>query len=209
MCPGIFHRQTGDSIITARRELKPGGETVERNLNAGENPPDGVLVYYFLKQKPEGEVKLTFLDAQGEQIKSFTSEQAQRQSPKAEDAPPEAPDEEEDREKKDPRVHKEAGMNRFLWNARYPDQKTVDGYVASEAVMAGPVAAPGIYHVQLTVADQTLTEAFEVQKDPRVPATQEHLGSQFKLLLKVRDKLSETHAAINTPRNIRQQWDGS
>jgi len=203
--PGIFYRNTGDIMITARRELKPGGETVDRNLNAGENPPDGVLVYYFLKQKPEGEVKLTFLDAQGEQIKSFTSEQAQSQSPKAEDAPPEAPDEEEDREKKDPRVPKEAGMNRFLWNARYPDPKKVDGYVASEAVMAGPVTAPGTYHVQLAVADQTLTEAFEVQKDPRVPATQEDLDSQFKLLLKVRDKLSETHDAINTLRNIRQQ----
>jgi len=203
--PGIFYRNTGDIMITARRELKPGGEMVDRNLNAGENPPDGVLVYYSLKQKPEGEVKLTFLDAQGEQIKSFTSEQAQSQSPKAEDAPPETPDEEEDREKKDPRVPKEAGMNRFLWNTRYPDPKKVDGYVASEAVMAGPVAAPGTYHVQLTVADQTLTEAFEVQKDPRVPATQEDLDSQFKLLLKVRDKLSETHDAINTLRNIRQQ----
>ena len=206
--PGIFYRNTGDIMITARRELKPGGETVDRNLNAGENPPDGVLVYYFLKQKPEGEVKLTFLDAQGEQIKSFTSEQAQSQSPKAEDAPPEAPDEEEDREKKDPRVPKEAGMNRFLWNTRYPDPKKVDGYVASEAVMAGPVTAPGTYHVQLAVADQTLTEAFEVQKDPRVPATQEDLDSQFKLLLKVRDKLSETHDAINTLRNIRQQVEG-
>ncbi len=203
--PGIFYRNTGDIMITARRELKPGGEMVDRNLNAGENPPDGVLVYYSLKQKPEGEVKLTFLDAQGEQIKSFTSEQAQSQSPKAEDAPPEAPDEEEDREKKDPRVPKEAGMNRFLWNTRYPDPKKVDGYVASEAVMAGPVTAPGTYHVQLTVADQTLTEAFEVHKDPRVPATQEDLDSQFKLLLKVRDKLSETHDAINTLRNIRQQ----
>jgi photosystem II stability/assembly factor-like uncharacterized protein len=203
--PGIFYRNTGDIMITARRELKPGGEMVDRNLNAGENPPDGVLVYYSLKQKPEGEVKLTFLDAQGEQIKSFTSEQAQSRSPKAEDAPPETPDEEEDREKKDPRVPKEAGMNRFLWNTRYPDPKKVDGYVASEAVMAGPVTAPGTYHVQLTVADQTLTEAFEVQKDPRVPATQEDLDSQFKLLLKVRDKLSETHDAINTLRNIRQQ----
>jgi len=203
--PVIFYRNTGDIMLTARRELKPGGEMVDRNLNAGENPPDGVLVYYSLKQKPEGEVKLTFLDAQGEQIKSFTSEQAQSQSPKAEDAPPETPDEEEDREKKDPRVPKEAGMNRFLWNTRYPDPKKVDGYVASEAVMAGPVAAPGTYHVQLTVADQTLTEAFEVQKDPRVPATQEDLDSQFKLLLKVRDKLSETHDAINTLRNIRQQ----
>jgi hypothetical protein len=183
---------------------------VDRNLTAGNNPPDGVIVYYYLKQKPEGEVKLTFLDAQGEQIKSFTSEQAQDETPKTEDAPDptdeaDPTDEEEEREKKDPRVPKEIGTNRFVWNMRYPDPKKVDGYVASEAVMAGPAAAPGTYYVQLTVGDQTYVEAFEIHKDPRVSASQEDLDAQFALLLKIRDKLSETHDAINTLRNIRQQ----
>ena len=65
---------TGDRMITARRQRKPGGGTVDRNMDAGENPPDGVIVYYFLKQKPEGEVKLTFRTMQGEVIKAFTSE---------------------------------------------------------------------------------------------------------------------------------------
>ncbi len=208
--PGIFYRNTGDTMITGRRVLKPGGKTVDRNLTAGNNPPDGVIVYFYLKQKPEGEVKLTFLDAQGEQIKSFTSEQAQDETPKTEDAPDptdeaDPTDEEEEREKKDPRVPKEIGTNRFVWNMRYPDPKKVDGYVASEAVMAGPAAAPGTYYVQLTVGDQTYVEAFEIHKDPRVSASQEDLDAQFALLLKIRDKLSETHDAINTLRNIRQQ----
>jgi len=48
-------------------------------------------------------------------------------------------------------------------------------------------------------------EAFEIHKDPRVLASQEDLDAQFALLLKIRDKLSETHDAINTLRNIRQQ----
>jgi photosystem II stability/assembly factor-like uncharacterized protein len=208
--PGIFYRNTGDTMITGRRVLKPGGKTVDRNLTAGNNPPDGVIVYYYLKQKLEGEVKLTFLEAQGEQIKSFTSEQAQDETPKTEDAPDptdeaDPTDEEEEREKKDPRVPKEIGTNRFVWNMRYPDPKKVDGYVASEAVMAGPAAAPGTYYVQLTVGDQTYVEAFEIHKDPRVSASQEDLDAQFALLLKIRDKLSETHDAINTLRNIRQQ----
>ncbi len=211
--PGIFYRNTGDTMITGRRVLKPGGKTVDRNLTAGNNPPDGVIVYFYLKQKPEGEVKLTFLDAQGEQIKSFTSEQAQDETPKTEDAPDptdeaDPTDEEEEREKKDPRVPKEIGTNRFVWNMRYPDPKKVDGYVASEAVMAGPAAAPGTYYVQLTVGDQTYVEAFEIHKDPRVSASQEDLDAQFALLLKIRDKLSETHDAINTLRNIRQQVEG-
>ena len=74
--------------------------------------------------------------------------------------------------------------------------------------MSGPVAAPGSYQVELTVGDQSYTEIFEIQKDPRVSASQEDLQAQFELHLRVRDKLSETHDAINTLRNIRQQAEG-
>ncbi|HXX79128.1 MAG TPA: hypothetical protein VEI53_11570, partial [Ktedonobacteraceae bacterium] len=202
--PGTFYRMTGDRMITARREQRPDGDMIDRNMDAGENPHDGVIVYYYLKQKLEDEVKLTFRTKQGEVIKSFTSEihQNQRLDEKKATDPT---DEEEDKEKKDPRVSKEAGTNRFIWNMRYHDPRTIDGYVASEAVMSGPIAAPGFYQVELTVGNQSLTEIFEIQKDPRVPASQEDLQAQFDLHLKVRDRLSETHDAINMLRNIRQQ----
>ena len=49
---------------------------------------------------------------------------------------------------------------------------------------------------------------FEIRKDPRVPATQEDLQSQFDLLLKIRDKLSETQEAINTIRTLKGQLTG-
>jgi len=202
--PGIFYRMTGDRMITARRQQKPGGGMVDRNMDAGENPPDGVIVYYYLKQKPEGEVKLTFRTMQGEEIKSFTSEATRNQSSEVQ-VPVDPTDEEEDKEKKDPSVPKEAGTNRFIWNMRFPDPKKIDGYVASEAVMAGPISAPGFYQVELKVGDQSLIEVFEIQKDPRVSATQEDLDAQFELHLRIRDKLSETHDAINVLRNIRQQ----
>jgi len=200
--PGTFYRMTGDRMITARRQRKPGGGMVDRNMDAGENPPEGVIVYYFLKQKPEGEVKLTFRTMQGEVIKAFTSEASRILSLEGTVDPT---DEEEEKEKKDPSVSKEAGTNRFIWNMCFPDPKKIDGYVASEAVMTGPAAAPGNYLVELEVGDQTLTEIFEIEKDPRGTATQEDLDAQFELLLRLRNKLSETHDAINMLRNIRQQ----
>ena len=203
--PGTFYRMTGDRMITARRQRKPGGGMVDRNMDAGENPPDGVIVYYFLKQKPEGEVKLTFRTMQGEVIKAFTSEASRILSLEGTVDPT---DEEEEKEKKDPSVPKEAGTNRFIWNMCFPDPKKIDGYVASEAVMTGPAAAPGNYLVELEVGDQTLTEIFEIQKDQRGTATQEDLDAQFELLLRLRNKLSETHDAINMLRNIRQQVEG-
>src|SRR6266702_3105658 len=202
--PGTFYRMTGDRMITARRRQKSGGGMIDRNIDAGENPPDGVIIYYYLKQKPKGEVKLMFRTMQGEEIKSFTSEGNRNPSLEVEGSV-DPTDEEEEKEKKDPSVPKEAGTNRFIWNMRFPDPKKIDGYVASEAVMTDPAAAPGIYQVELKVGDQTLTEIFEVQKDPRVSATQKDLEAQFELHLRVRDKLSETHDAINMLRNIRQQ----
>jgi len=197
---GNFFRDSDNTQIVSRREERPGNITIERPLNAGQNPPDGVIVYYTLASKPEGEVKLSFLDAQGNEIKSFAS--------KAEHKPAADPtDEEEEQEKKEPNATNEVGLNRFIWNMRYPDPSKVEGYVASEGVLSGPLVAPGTYQVRLTVGDQALVETFEVRQDPRVSATREDLEAQLHLHLKIRDKLSETHDAINTLRNVRQQID--
>ena len=59
--------------------------------------------------------------------------------------------------------------------------------------------------MQLSVGGQTYTAAFELRKDPRVSATPADFAAQFSLLLRIRDKLSETHDAINRLRSIRQQ----
>ncbi len=222
---GNFFRDTDNTQLVAKREQRPGGIVVERPVNAGQNPPTGVIVYYFLANKPEGEVKLTFLDMHGNEIKSYTSE-AERKPPvssqgeqkeqmevesytsEVEHKPMGDPeDEQEEEEKGEPHAPKEAGLNRFVWNMRYPDPNKVEGYVSSDGAMSGPAVAPGTYQVQLTVGDQSLTETFEVQKDPRIGATQEDLEAQLALHLKIRDKLSETHDAINTLRNVRQQID--
>lgn len=100
---------------------------------------------------------------------------------------------------------KEAGANRFVWNMRYPDPKKVEGYVASEGAMSGPMAAPGTYRARLTVGDKSLTVPFEIVKDPRIAASQADFDAQFALLLQVRDKLTETHEAINRLRALRTQ----
>ena len=43
----------------------PTGEPVRKLLDAGTDAPDGVIVAYWLKDKPEDEVTLSFLDAEG------------------------------------------------------------------------------------------------------------------------------------------------
>ena len=195
---GLYYRKTGVTTITVQRKQKSNGGTVDYNLDAGQNPPDGVIVTYYLKQKSEEEVKLAFLDAQGKEISTFSSEEKQDQIPGAETTPG-------NKEKKELRVPKEAGTNRFVWDMRYPGPTKVDGFVGGDDALAGPVVSPGTYQMQLSVGDQVHSVVFEVQKDPRVTATQEDLDAQLELRLRIRDKLSETHDAINILRDLRGQ----
>ncbi|MDE3102021.1 MAG: glycosyl hydrolase [Chloroflexota bacterium] len=219
--PGRNYRFTDATMIMFEFSADPAtGDRTERYLDAGKNPPDGAIVHYWLREKPEGEVKLSFHDARGRLIRGFTSRS---------ERPPEAPTPEaalpaegaeaqaapaaaaaSAEEKKEPRVTKDAGLNRFVWNLRYPDATRIEGDPSMEEferALAGPQVVPGRYQVRLKVGGETVTSDLEVRIDPRVPVTQAALKEQFDLLLAIRDKISETHGAINTIRTLRAQLE--
>jgi len=72
-------------------------------------------------------------------------------------------------------------------------------------MLSGPKAVPGAYQVRLTLDGQSVTENLVVRPDPRIPTTQEEFRKQFDLLLKIRDKLTETHNSIVAIRDARKQ----
>ncbi|MBX6341495.1 MAG: glycosyl hydrolase, partial [Thermomicrobiaceae bacterium] len=213
--PGKNYQMTGATMVTLEVTKRPDGEVERRLVDAGENPPDGAIVYYFFKERPKGDVTLTFLDADGREIRTFSSKrEAPEPSAPAEPSVAgealEAPAEQaattvEPEEEKEPKVPKEAGLNRFVWNLRYPDATKVAGYASMGLSVVGPQVPPGRYQVRLSVGDTTLTEWFEVRKDPRVPASDADLQAQFDLLKKIHAKLDETHKAVNRIRGIREQ----
>ena len=112
---------------------------------------------------------------------------------------------------KDPKVAVQAGLNRFLWNMRYPDAAKIEGeggtWEAFEAQLAGPQVPPGTYRARLKVAGETLEAPFEIRKDPRISATQQDFETQTALALKVNQKLDETHQTINATRRLKTQLD--
>ena len=203
---GKSYDMTGPLMHTVKPVIKPNGEKTPKFLSAGQNPPEGVIIAYYLPEKPAGEVKITVLDANDHEIKTFTSEEKKddKTTSGAATLPPTEPGDKED-EKKEPRVPKEAGGNRFVWDMRYPEPTRVKGYTASEGAMKGPLANPGVYKVRLTVGDQTLTQSFEIVKDPRVAASAEDLTAQFELLMRIRDKLNDAYVALNELRDLRSQ----
>jgi len=207
---GKNYRHAGAFSVTYVQEEQPTGEKVNKYLDAGQNPPDGVVVHYYLKEKPEGKVTLTFLDAEGQEIRTFSSEEKPPQpAQKAEedgDGDKETAKAKKD-EKKEPHVVKEAGAHRFIWDTRYAKPVKIEGVEDSDEIMKGPLAPPGTYQVRLTVGDQVYSQHFEIRKNPHIRTTQAQLQEQFALLLAIRDKISELHTAINTIRAIRRQID--
>ena len=172
----------------------PNGEPVRELLDAGKDAPDGVIVAYWLEKKPEDKIALSFLDSQGGQIKSFTGKSAGDGSGSpADETEIWAP--------------AEAGMNRFVWDMRYPSASRVPDDKSTEGAVTGPLAPPGTYQVSIAMGDKSQTQSFEIVKDLRVDTTQEELEAQFELLVKIRDRLSESHEAVNKIRGVRSQVD--
>ncbi len=196
--PGKNYQMSGATILTKTLEKRADDSVVEHFLDAGANPPDGVLVTYSFKEKPDKPVSLTFLDHDGNEIKTYTSEE---EKPEAGGQKPDA----KPTTKNESKVATASGINRFIWDMRYPEAEGVDGFFTAEGTLPGPIASPGTYQVRLTVGDETQTQSFVIEKDPRVQATQAHLDAQFALLCRIRDKVTETHATIKMLRAVRTQ----
>ncbi|HKW98791.1 MAG TPA: hypothetical protein VJN43_13720 [Bryobacteraceae bacterium] len=175
---------------------------------AGQNPPNGVVVHYWLKEKPKSDIALEFLDASGKLIKKFSSKEKPKEPP-CPGAEPEEDDEEGPPARRGAaeRAPSEAGMNHFVWDMRYPDAARFPCMILWAGSVRGPQIVPGKYQVRLTVDGKSETQSFTVKKDPRSPATPADFAKQLVLALQVRDKLSQTDEGVIRIRDVRSQLE--
>ncbi len=219
----------GPNAGNATRLLKPeetyrmdggGGFPLPATATVGRNPAGGAVVYYTLKARPTTDVVLEFTDASGKSIQKFTARAPKSQpTPAPGSAPVQTPPEQPQApsgEESDffaggmgggPRVTTNAGLNRFIWDMQYAEATRFPGLIMWAGGTRGPRIAPGTYTVKLTADGQTLTQTFEVKRDPRVQTTPEDYAKQLDLSLKIRDKFSETSNAILQIRDIKRQMD--
>jgi photosystem II stability/assembly factor-like uncharacterized protein len=99
----------------------------------------------------------------------------------------------------------EAGLNRFVWDLRYEGATRVPKSPLWAGNTEGPVVLPGKYQVRLTVQGKTYTAPLEIEPDPRLKVSQQDLEKQLDLLIKIRDRVTQTHDTINQIRDIRNQ----
>ncbi|MBN7818166.1 VPS10 domain-containing protein [Algoriphagus pacificus] len=155
-----------------------------KSLTAGSNRPGGVLVYYFLKEKPKDELKIEFFDAKNQPLKAFSTKGINGDTLKVKE-----------------------GSNEFNWNLRVEDAEDFEGLIMWAGNLRGPKVVPGTYKVKMTLDGKAQEQTFKVLADPRYESSQEELEAQYEFLLAVRDKLTETHQVIKLIRQYRSEMD--
>jgi photosystem II stability/assembly factor-like uncharacterized protein len=225
----VAYRLAGSVGYAFRQVETATGEKREQLLDAGENPPAGVVVHYWLKDAPDGDLTLAFLDADGREIRSFTSKRdgappvpsptaaGQAAAAAATTGTPapsgaSAGGGEEPRtdsgSEDEPRPTKSAGANRFVWNLRGPDATKLPdnkGRGGTMDMLTAPRIPPGRYQVRLTAGGRTLTQPFVVTKDPRLQTPEDDLREQYTWAKRAHDLVTRVHDAVLSLRDVRSQ----
>jgi hypothetical protein len=149
---------------------------------AGENPPDGAMIDYFLSKDASGPVTIEITDGKGQFVRKYSSaDKPVEPNPKRLRIPgywirpPQS-------------VSTKAGMHRFLWDMHYtpiagvePEFPISATYGNTVPQATSPWVAPGDYTVTLAIANTTFSQPLTVAMDPRVKASTADLQEQFDL----------------------------
>jgi hypothetical protein len=194
---------------TAIRWVRGGG----RSLTAGQNPPGGAVIDFFLGRVPTSAVTLEIRDAAGATIRTFSSDTsadttvAKTAADSLARATREKMKDSVVYEPADSVVSARRGTNRFVWNLRYPPAKRLKNTLNDEGTFDGPLATPGNYSVRLIVGRDTLTRQFALIADPRLKTTTAELAQQFALATRVRDRITDVVEGALRVEDIQSQLD--
>lgn len=147
----------------------------------GENPPDGAVIDYYLKEKATGPVTLDITNAAGTLLRHYASTDTLYGIPDV-NIPTYWIRQQQI-------LSAEAGAHRFLWDLHYqplnlPPAYPIGATFANTAPSpTSPWVMPGTYLVKLTVNGKSYTQSLTVKMDPRVRTPLPALQQQHDLSL--------------------------
>lgn len=180
-------RQISEEVIKHNSLFKPStGMRVRWNLNtdtplppdepAGQNPPDGAIIDYYLKENSNKEVTLNIFDSKGNLVRHYSSNDTLYKIPEV-DIPlywirPQQI------------LSANAGPHRFVWDLHYTPLNIPPSYPISAIYKntapepTSPWAMPGTYKIELKVNGQTFSQPLTINMDPRVKTSSTELQKQ-------------------------------
>ena len=210
-------REVSDSIAAENHLFTPApAYRMQRDTNtdtplppdepAGENPPNGAIIDYYLPNASSAPITLEILDAHGKLVRKFSSDEK----------PPVSQAELEKQLiplywlKPFQALSAGAGMHRWVWGLHYaaPDSTRHEYPISAvphdtPRYPVGPTALPGTYTARLTVDGKSYTAPFTVKMDPRVKISAADLEKKFELESRLATLLSETSKAVMQAESMR------
>jgi len=167
----------------------------------------GPNIEYYLPASSTGPVTIDILDATGKPVNSYNSEtpaatgggrgRGGAGGGAAAQADPDMVPQGRGRGGPPPRVTRNAGFNRFVWDVRNS---------------GGITTPPGRYQAKLTVGTTTLTQPFTVLIDPRIAAegvTVADLKEQFDHNMRMREMVTEVNSLATRVREAQTKLRGA
>ncbi len=155
---------------------------------AGDNPPDGAMIDYYVGARASGPVTIEINDDAGNLVRRYSSADPMPTPDPTLAIPPywvRPPQ----------RLASEPGMHRFLWDLRYapvpgvqPNYPIAAVYRNTAPAGTSPWAMPGNYTVVLTVNGKKYSQSMMVRMDPRLKTPTAELTKQFRLSKQLYDQ---------------------
>jgi len=220
-------RREAIHVFAPDTAIRWDGGQARRSETAGENARAGVTVDYYLREKPKGAVTLDFLDRSGKVIRTFSSAGAPAPDSASKDSVTKDSVDKAQRDttashgrkKKiesadslsytpsDSLVAARAGVNRFVWNLRYPDVKHIKDIIVDYGTISGIQVLPGAYTARLTVGGKSYSQSFTVVNDPRTTITPAALQAQLAAWTQLSDRIDSTVSAAKDIETMQGEVD--
>jgi len=163
-----------------------GGAASTPSLTAGQNPPNGVVTHFYMKDFSEKDsVSLTYTSMAGDTLANYSTFSKE----------------------KNKQLVVEKGGNTHVWDTRGKGAERLDGMILWWANLEGAKAVPGSYKVHLNTGDQTLTRDFNIIPDPRAEVSVADMQAQYDFISDVNGTVDRAHQSIKKIRNVNTQLD--
>ncbi len=193
--PSDLHLYQPENAVIVSGYSAMDGSSDGTNPYVGVNPATGVVIYYALPElKSTEHIQMEIRDAQGKLVRSFSSKRDT--TFQEHDGGPPA----------EPLLSKSKGLNRFVWNMRYPTMTGVAGtYI--ESSFRGHKAPPGKYQAILKSGTQTTTTQFEILPNPLYSLDAATYLQYHEVMSAMENEVTIMHQMINSLDEKRRQLE--
>lgn len=189
--PASAYLANGGSALNGSDPDFTGADTF-----AGVNPANGIVLYYQLPElEKDEELTLRVTDADGRLVRAFSSKSVE--GFRKWDGGPNA----------EPTLPKKVGLNRFVWNMRYPTVPGVPG-VYIEGSYAGHKASPGRYTFTFAAGSRTATTRADILPNPLYQVTPAQYREYHEVMSSMERDITAMHEMVNRLHGMREQIEG-